>query len=146
MTVALRLAEFLVERSTANLPPQTLDHAAMLIASTIASAAFGKDLESARIVRELANEHGGRPDSTVWFAGNKLPIADAAQVNAVMSDGAASDDSDLRNIVHLGTPLTTASLAMAEHRVECPLCRHLDGTPSNEAAFHLLRHSVQPVH
>jgi 2-methylcitrate dehydratase PrpD len=116
MTVALRLAEFLAERGAAELPPQTLDHAAMLIASTIASAAFGKDLKSARIVRELASERGGRPDSTVWFAGNKLPVADAAQVNAVMSDGAASDDSDLRNIVHLGTPLTTASLAMAEQR------------------------------
>jgi 2-methylcitrate dehydratase PrpD len=115
MTIALRLAEFLVERDAAELPPQTLDHAAMLIASTIASAAFGKDLESARIVRELACERGGCPDSSVWFAGNKLPVADAAQVNAVMSDSAASDDSDLRNIVHLGTPLTAASLAMAEH-------------------------------
>ena len=43
-----------------------------------------------------------------------LPIADAAQANAVMSDAAASDDSDLRNIVHAGTPLTAVSLAIAE--------------------------------
>jgi 2-methylcitrate dehydratase PrpD len=43
-----------------------------------------------------------------------LPVADAAQVNAVMSDAAASDDSDLRNIVHAGTPLVATSLAMAE--------------------------------
>ena len=44
----------------------------------------------------------------------QLPIADAAQVNAVMSDAAASDDSDLRNIIHAGTPLTAASLTIAE--------------------------------
>ena len=31
-----------------------------------------------------------------------------------MSDAAASDDSDLRNITHAGTPLTSATLAMAE--------------------------------
>jgi 2-methylcitrate dehydratase PrpD len=52
----------------------------------------------------------------VWFTGPRLPIADAAQVNAVMSDAAASDDSDLRNIVHAGTPLTAVSLAIAEQR------------------------------
>ena len=43
-----------------------------------------------------------------------MPVADAAQVNAVMSDAAASDDSDLRNIVHAGTTLVATALAMAE--------------------------------
>ena len=41
-------------------------------------------------------------------------MAEAARVNAVMSDAAASDDSDLRNIVHAGTTLVATSLAMAE--------------------------------
>ena len=83
MTVAFRLAEFLVGQRTTNLPQQALEHAAMLIASTIASAACGKNLESSRIMRELAEERGGRADAAVWFTGPKLPIADAAQVNAV---------------------------------------------------------------
>jgi 2-methylcitrate dehydratase PrpD len=43
-----------------------------------------------------------------------LPVASAIQVNVVLSDTAASDDSDLRNIVHAGTPLTAAALAFAE--------------------------------
>jgi 2-methylcitrate dehydratase PrpD len=43
-----------------------------------------------------------------------LPASDAAQVNAVMSDAAASDDSDLRNIVHSGTTLVATTLAIAE--------------------------------
>ena len=52
----------------------------------------------------------------MWFDdGPRLPLAEAAQVNAVMSDAAASDDSDLRNIVHAGTPLTATTLAIAEH-------------------------------
>lgn len=115
MTVARDLAEFLTRTTARDLPPQALDHAAMLIASTSASAAFGSGLESAAIIRELARERGGRADATLWFdAGPKLPLADAAQVNAVMSDAAACDDSDLRNIVHAGTPLTATTLAVAE--------------------------------
>jgi 2-methylcitrate dehydratase PrpD len=115
MTVARRLAEFLAATTQADLPPQAIDHAAMLIASTLASAACGTALQSAQIIRDLARERGGRADASVWFnAGGKLPIADVAQVNAVMSDAAASDDSDLRNIVHAGTPLTATSLAIAE--------------------------------
>lgn len=115
MTVARQLAEFLTATSTADLPAPALDHAAMLIASTIASAACGTGLESARIIRGLAQDRGGRPDASLWFdAGAKLPAADAAQANAVASDAAASDDSDLRNIVHAGTQLTATALALAE--------------------------------
>jgi 2-methylcitrate dehydratase PrpD len=115
MTVASELAEFLTATRTADLPPQAIDNAAMLVASTIASAACGTGLESARIIRTLARDRGGRPDASLWFdTGARLPIADTAQVNAVMSDAAASDDSDLRNIIHAGTPLTATSLAIAE--------------------------------
>jgi 2-methylcitrate dehydratase PrpD len=115
MTVARELSEFLVATSTADLPPQALQHAAMVIASTIASAAYGTGIQSARIIRQLAREQGGRPDASLWFDnGAKLPVAEVARANAMLSDAAASDDSDLRNIVHAGTPLTATSLAFAE--------------------------------
>jgi 2-methylcitrate dehydratase PrpD len=115
LTVARELAEFLIRTSPSDIPQQALDHAAMLIASTLASAALGSGLESSRIIRDLARERGGRPDASLWFdAGPKLPLTDAAQVNAVASDAAASDDSDLRNIVHAGTTLVATALAAAE--------------------------------
>jgi len=115
MTVARDLARFLTQVSPADLPEQAVDHAAMLIPSTLASAALGAGLESSGIIRALARERGGRPDASLWFApGPKLPMGDAAQVNAVASDAAASDDSDLRNIVHAGTTLAATTLAVAE--------------------------------
>jgi 2-methylcitrate dehydratase PrpD len=115
MSFARDLAEFLAPLGYDDLPPRATDYAAMLIASTFASAACGREIVSARIVRELARERGGTPQATLWFdAGPKLPVAEAAQVNAVMSDAAASDDSDLRAIVHCGTPLTATVLALAE--------------------------------
>jgi 2-methylcitrate dehydratase PrpD len=115
MTLARDLAEFLARPGYRDLPPQTTQYAAMLIASTLASAACGKDIQSSVVLREMARERGGAPHASLWFdAGPKLPAAEAAQVNAVMSDAAASDDSDLRAIVHCGTPLTATSLALAE--------------------------------
>src|SRR5215472_13669566 len=115
MTVARELAEFLTETSVTDLPPQAIEHAAMLIASTLASSAMGSGLASSAIIRSLARERGGTSDASLWFdTGPKLPAAEAAQVNAVTSDAAASDDSDLRNIVHAGTTLVATTLAIAE--------------------------------
>src|SRR5438067_4653742 len=120
MSTARDLANFLSKVTAAELPAQALDHAAMLIASTLASAAMGSGLESARIVKDMARSLGGSPRASVWFDGgpngaDRLPVVAAAQVNAVMSDAAASDDSDLRTIVHCGTPLVATTLAAAEH-------------------------------
>jgi hypothetical protein len=41
MTIARELAEFLTRTSAADLPRQAVEHAAMLIASTLASSAMG---------------------------------------------------------------------------------------------------------
>ena len=115
MTAAETLAEFLIAVTPGELPERTIDLAAMIVASTIASAACGRHIDSARIVRDIEVERGGRDDASLWFeSGIKLPVVGAARANALMSDAAASDDSDLRNIVHCGTPLTAAALAIAE--------------------------------
>ena len=116
MSTTRDLATFLTGVSAGDLPPQALDHAAMLIASTLASAAMGTGLESSKIIKDMARRLGGSPRASIWFDGGaKLPVVAAAQVNAVMSDAAASDDSDLRTIVHCGTPLVATALAAAEH-------------------------------
>src|SRR5438067_13126753 len=117
MSAARELANFLTGVTPPDLPAQAMDHAAVLIASTLASAAMGSTLESSRIVKDMAVSLGGSARASIWFdkAGPKLPVVAAAQVNAVMSDAAASDDSDLRTIVHCGTPLVATALAAAEH-------------------------------
>jgi 2-methylcitrate dehydratase PrpD len=115
MSIAGELARFVTRTRVDDLPPLALERARMAIASTIASAAIGVDIVSSRIIRELARERGGTPEATVWFdGGSALPVADAARVNAVMSDAAASDDSDLRSIAHIGTIVSTTAIAMAE--------------------------------
>lgn len=112
--LALALARSLNRTRFGDLPPAAIKHSKMLIASTLSSAASGSLIGSSRIVRDLAKEQGGRPDATIWFDGTKLPVTEAARVNAVLSDAAASDDSDLRNVAHTGTTLVATGLAIAE--------------------------------
>ncbi len=112
--LALKLAQLLNRTRFGDLPPKAIEHAKMIIASTLASAASGSLIDSARIVRELAKERGGKPEATVWFDGVELPVSEAARVNAMLSDAAASDDSDLRNVAHTGTTLASTSLAIGE--------------------------------
>jgi 2-methylcitrate dehydratase PrpD len=112
--VALRLARIVNAVRFRDLPPVTVKHAKMIVASTLASAASGSRIGSVSIIRELAKEQGGKAEASIWFDGAKLPVSQAARVNAMMSDAAASDDSDLRNVAHTGTCITAAGLAMAE--------------------------------
>ena len=115
MSIAATLAQLITRTTYNDLPALAVDHAAMMISSTIASAAMGYNIRSSRIIRELAREQGGTPEASVWFdTGAKLPAVNACRVNAVTSDAAASDDSDLRTIVHFGTQLTSAALALGE--------------------------------
>ncbi len=112
---ALALAHIVNGAMTyASLPPLPVKHAKMILASTFASAAAGTNIESARIIRDLSKDQGGKPDATIWFNDAKLPATSAARVNAMQSDAAASDDSDLRNVAHIGTNLTAVGLAVGE--------------------------------
>jgi 2-methylcitrate dehydratase PrpD len=111
---ALGLARLLNRTQFNDLPPLAVAHAKMIIASTLACAASGSGAGSSRIIRDISKENGGKPEATVWFDGARLPVSDAAHVNATMSDAFASDDSDIRNTMHIGTCITSAGLALAE--------------------------------
>ena len=112
--LALRLARVFHSATFAELPPDAVKHAKMILASTLASAASGTKIESARIVRDLAVEQGGAAQASVWFDTARLPLPQAVRVNAMLSDAAASDDSDLRNVAHTGTLLSAVGLGVGE--------------------------------
>jgi len=113
-TIAEALAAFVLETTADRIPELARDRARMSLASTIASASMGFGIESTTIIRDLELADGGTGESAVWFSGRRLPSARAARANAVASDAAASDDSDLRSIAHIGTIVSTCGLAIAE--------------------------------
>ncbi len=113
-TLTQILADFAISTREADIAPQALDHAKMSLTSTIASAAAGYHIASTGIIRKLELADGGTPSTTVWFHGGRLPLARAARVNAFASDAAASDDSDMRGIAHIGTIAAAVGLAAGE--------------------------------
>ena len=121
ISIAAQLAGFVTSTTAQSLPPLALERAKMSLASTVASVAMGVRIPSAIAVRAIEMEHGGAAQAAVWFdagtdgkSGSKLPAPNAARVNAVASDAAASDDSDMRSIAHIGSIVSTVSVAMAE--------------------------------
>ncbi|SSW62999.1 MmgE/PrpD family protein [Achromobacter agilis] len=113
--LARQLADFVLSTPADALPAPAIEHAKMSLASTLASAAMGYGIESARIIREVELADGGTPAAGLWFDAGRLPLARAACVNAVASDAAASDDSDMRSIAHIGTIVSSVALAVGEH-------------------------------
>src|SRR5215467_8643088 len=79
-SLALRLAQLLNRTRFGDLPVKAIEHAKVLIASTLASAAPGSLIDSARIVRDIAKDRGGKAEATVWFDGAKLPLDQVARV------------------------------------------------------------------
>jgi 2-methylcitrate dehydratase PrpD len=117
MTTAAALATFATTMDFPDLPPRAIEHAKVVIASTIASAAMGRDIGSTNAFREMAKERGGTAEASIWFdAGPQLPVMDAARTNAIMSDAAASDDTDLAAAAHLGTVTSATAIAMGERQ------------------------------
>jgi 2-methylcitrate dehydratase PrpD len=117
-TLALTLGAFAAGYPASDLPALALERARMSLASTLASASMGVEIESTAALRRMERALAGRSDagSALWFAHGRLPPDRAARVNAVASDAAASDDSDLRSIAHIGTIISATGLAMAEAR------------------------------
>jgi len=114
--VALRLARVFHGARFTDLPPNAVKHSKMILASTLASAASGTKIESARIIRSLAVEQRGAAQASVWFDTARLPLAQTVRVNAMLSDAAASDDSDLRNVAHTGTLVSAIGLGVGEFK------------------------------
>jgi 2-methylcitrate dehydratase PrpD len=114
MSLAEELAAFAVQTPESAIPAVAIERAKMSLASTVASAAMGYGIESARIVRQLELGNAGAGHASVWFGGVMLPLAAAVRVNAVASDAAASDDSDLRSIAHIGTIASVTAVALGE--------------------------------
>src|SRR5436853_3216776 len=58
LTTVATLANFATDTQFEHLPARAVEHAKVVIASTIASAAMGRDIDSAKVFREMAGARG----------------------------------------------------------------------------------------
>ena len=115
MSVARRLAQFLVGTRFQELPAQVVDNAKLAIADTFASALAGDAVETVGVVRCLVLERGGNPEATLWGRGGaRVPAPHAAWANAVLADVLAFNESHIATIAHVCGATVPAAVAAAE--------------------------------
>jgi 2-methylcitrate dehydratase PrpD len=82
-----------------DLPAATVSAVQRALVDTVGAAVAGTSTPMGRMVIDAALETGGRPDSTVWGFGERVPAAEAAFVNAITGRCRELDD------VHEGSPV-----------------------------------------
>jgi len=115
-TVSGRLAQHVVATRVEDIPAAAIVSSKRLALDTLAVAWAGSSAPGVREARDLLAEEGGRPDSTVWAYGGKLPARAAAFINS--ASAAALDYDGMRaterGSVHSDSVVLPAALAVAE--------------------------------
>ena len=115
-TISGRLAQHVIATRWEDIPPAAVQSSRRLALDTLAVAWAGAAAPGVREAHDLLAEEGGRPESTVWAYGGKLPARTAAFIN---SAAAAALDYDgmratERGSVHADSVVLPAALAVAE--------------------------------
>jgi 2-methylcitrate dehydratase PrpD len=115
-TISGRLAQHVVTTRFDDIPAVALESSKRLAIDTLAVAWAGSAAPGVREAREVLAEEGGRPESTVWAFGGKLPARAAAFINS--ASAAALDYDGMRaterGSVHSDSVVLPVALATAE--------------------------------
>lgn len=113
------LAEFVAALRPEGLPPEVMAQAARVALDAIgcAVAAWTEDREKARIARDIAAMYPARPGAgVIGAAGLSAQPAFAALANGILVNAADNDDTHKRALLHVGSVVLPASLALAQAR------------------------------
>lgn len=108
------LARLYTETKYEDFPPEAIEAAKKLFIDIMATTTAGS---TAMIVPEVAKyfiEQGGKPESSVLVYGNKIPMPNAAMVNALMGHSRDWDDTLEDAVIHETVTLIPTCLAVCE--------------------------------
>lgn len=108
------LATHLSETSAHDIPPSAIAAAKLFLIDTLAVAWAGSDQPGCMEVQRVFLAEGGRPESTCWVSGDRLPASGAAFVNATMAAALDYDTLGRDVPVHVSISVIPAALAVAE--------------------------------
>ncbi len=110
-----KLAEFVIDTTVSDMPPEALDGARDALIDTIGCALAGTPEEVCRIVVHYLRSQGGNAQATVWGIGFTTTASDAAFANGVFSHALDYDDTQSNLRGHPSAALAPAILAMGEY-------------------------------
>ena len=97
-----------------DIPPEAIEKAKDCILDQIGVELIGSTLEWNKIAYRYVADMGGRGESTVVNYGTKVPMLDAAFVNATFGQGCELDDVGFAAGGHLGAATVPVALAVGE--------------------------------
>jgi 2-methylcitrate dehydratase PrpD len=112
-----QLAEFVGALRFENLPADVVTQACQVVLDAVgcAAAAWREDPRKARIAVALVEEFRAAEEATVIGAGRTHPAL-AALANGVLVNAADNDDTHKRALIHVGSVVVPAALAVTEAR------------------------------
>ncbi|MEH7121704.1 MmgE/PrpD family protein [Bacillus sp. JJ1503] len=113
MTLTKTLAEYATKLKYEDLPSEVVEFTKLCILDWYGSALAGKDEKPIQSIKELIEEWGGHEQATL-ITGGKSSIGNACLVNAASSHIVELDDIHKSSIIHAGTVVIPAAVAVAE--------------------------------
>ncbi len=117
-SVADAIAKFCIGLNFKDLPSEVVNKAKIHILDAIGAAFAGSCREETKNLIHLAEEWGGKPESTLITSRSKVPMVNAALVNGEMSHDTGLDDVFPSAALHPAAVIFPSALAAAEKRGE----------------------------
>ncbi|MGH3745997.1 MAG: MmgE/PrpD family protein, partial [Micromonosporaceae bacterium] len=110
-----RLAGFAAQLRYQDLPAAVVEHVKLCLLDTVGCALHGATLPWTRILRETIAELDGGGSCVIWGRPERQSCVHAALVNGAAVHAFELDDLHKVSIVHPGSVVVPAALAVAEH-------------------------------
>lgn len=110
------IAHHVSERRYEDLPQEVIACAKRLILDTLGVAWAGAGADCCGDVYTLTSQQGGKPESSVWVHGDKLPSVSAAFVNSLFASALDFDSFHEVGTLHSDIVVLPAAMAMAERQ------------------------------
>lgn len=116
MGATLEVVKHVVRTHYSDLSPEVVEKTKTFILDTLGVAAAGSGAEGCKEVVDQMLYWGGKPESTIWFFGGRVPSFHAAMANAMMAHAMEFDDTHDEIGAHCHVSVLPASMAAGEQR------------------------------
>ncbi len=114
-----KLADFAANLTFSDIPPSVVDHMKLCLLDTVGCGLYGSTLPWGRIIADFARDLGGKEESTLLGMKYKASASNAALANGTMIHGFELDDLHRISILHPGSVIMPAALAVGEMKGRC---------------------------
>jgi 2-methylcitrate dehydratase PrpD len=114
-TITQQLAAFVVRCNIDNIPAPVFARSKLFALDTLVVALAGARAASSKLVVGLAEKLGGNPQASVIGWPMRTSVTQAALCNGAITHAVELDDDHRTSVLHPGTVVLPAALAMAEY-------------------------------